>query len=300
MRKATVEIRALLRDIDVIIEVLDARIPYSSQNPVIAQFSHDKPQIKLLNKSDLADPVQTEQWIAHFNQVKNTQAMAVHAKDVERIRQLTKLCHKLVTNPPAARPLQALITGIPNVGKSTLINILANRTIAKTGDEPAVTKAQQRIKIADDLALIDTPGILWPKFDNQNNAYRLAATGAIKDTAISHDDIAFYTVNFLCKHYPEALKARYQLTHLPETELEFLETIGRSRGCLVGGGLVDLNKIGKILITDLRSGRLGNITLETPAMATEEIAQTALLIKQKEAEKAAKKAARLQKHKKNK
>lgn len=298
MHKATGEIRKLLPTIDIIIEVLDARIPYSSQNPVIAQFAQGKPQIKLLNKSDLADPNITEQWIQHFNQVANTRAIAIHQQQFDRIGNIVDLCLKLAPPRSELRPSEALITGIPNVGKSTLINQWAGRSIAKTGNEPAVTKMQQRIRISDQLALIHTPGILWPKLENQNSAYRLAATGAIKDTAISYDDIAFFTVDFLQKNYPDALMQRYQLTELASNELGILEQIGRVRGCLIAGGLVDLNKVGKLLLTDLRSGKISLISLETPTIAIKEAEQVALLLQQKADEKAAKKSERLAKHKK--
>ena len=297
MHKATGEMRKLLPEIDIIIEVLDARIPYSSQNPVIAQFAEGKPQIKLLNKSDLADPAITELWIEHFNQAPNTRAMAIHQQQFDRIANIMDLCLKLAPPRSEIRPSQALITGIPNVGKSTLINQWAGRSIAKTGNEPAVTKMQQRIKISDQLALIDTPGILWPKFENQNSAYRLAATGAIKDTAFSYDDIAYFTIDFLQNHYAEELKQRYNLPDLATTELAALEQIGRVRGCLVAGNRVDLNKVGKLLLNDLRSGKIGLISLETPAIAIKEAQQVALILQQKEDEKKAKKAERLAKHK---
>lgn len=299
MHKATGEIRKLLPQLNVIIEVLDARIPYSSQNPVIRQFSREKHHIKLLNKSDLADPIQTQLWLDHFNRADNTIALAVNQHQSQDIKRLHELCLQLVPRKEDdIKPLQALITGIPNVGKSTIINILADRIIAKTGNEPAVTKAQQRIKISDQVALIDTPGILWPKFDNQHNAYRLAVTGAIKDTAISYDDIAFYAADSLIKHYPELLKQRYKLDTLPDTELEFLDTIGTQRGCLAAGGIVDLNKIGKIFINEFRAGTIGAITLESPAMMQIEELETAKLIEKKKAEKEAKKAARQAKRRK--
>lgn len=299
MHKATGEIRKLLPQLDIIIEVLDARIPYSSQNPVIRQFSQEKKHIKLLNKSDLADPIKTQEWLDYFNQASNTIAIAVNQYQNHDIKRLESLCLQLVPRKKdEIKPLQALITGIPNVGKSTIINILADRIIAKTGNEPAVTKTQQRIKISDHVALIDTPGILWPRFDNQNNAYRLAVTGAIKDTAVSYDDIAFYAVDALLKYYPTALKERYKLDELPQTELEFLDRIGAQRGCLAAGGIIDLNKIGKIFINELRAGTLGAITLETPNMMEAEERQTAKLIEQKKAEKEAKKAARQAKRKK--
>ena len=293
MHKATKEIRKLLPGIDIIIEVLDARLPYSSQNPVIAQFSREKANIKLLNKSDLADPETTAQWITHFNSIDNTRALAVSIHEPDSIHQLLSLCRKLAADKKdSPQGIHALITGIPNVGKSSIINLLAGRMIAKTGNEPAVTKAQQRIKIADDLTLHDSPGILWSRFDNQNSAYRLAASGAIKDTAISHDDIAFFTADYLLNNYPQALMTRYKLDSLPETELEFLETIGRQRGCLGGGGLVDLDKIGRLLINELRGGILGRISMETPAMAIQEQKDTEILLAKKAEEKAAKKAQR--------
>lgn len=293
MHKATGEIRKLLPQLDIIIEVLDARIPYSSQNPVIRQFSQEKKHIKLLNKSDLADPAKTQLWLDYFNQADNTLAIAVNQHQAQDIKQLESLCLQLIPRTgEEITPTQALITGIPNVGKSTIINVLADRVIAKTGNEPAVTKTQQRIRISDHLALIDTPGILWPKFDNQHNAYRLAITGAIKDTAISYDDIAFYAADVLLKQYPSALKERYKLEQLPQTELEFLDLIGAQRGCLAAGGIVDLNKIGKIFINELRAGTIGVITLETPEMMIQEEQDTARIIEQKKAEKEAKRAAR--------
>lgn len=298
MHKATGEIRKLLPQLDIIIEVLDARIPYSSQNPVIRQFSQEKKHIKLLNKSDLADPAKTQLWLDYFNQADNTLAIAVNQYQNQDIKRLENLCLQLVPRKEdEIKPTQALITGIPNVGKSTIINILADRIIAKTGNEPAVTKTQQRIKISDQVALIDTPGILWPKFDNQHNAYRLAVTGAIKDTAISYDDIAFYAADTLIKQYPSALQERYKLEELPQTELEFLDLIGAQRGCLAAGGIVDLNKIGKIFINELRAGTIGMITLETPEMMEQEERETAELIERKKAEKEAKKAERQAKRK---
>ena len=156
--------------------------------------------------------------------------------------------------------------GIPNVGKSTIINILAGKMIAKTGNEPAITKMQQRINIGNNIILFDTPGLLWPNVENQNSGYRLAATGGIKDTAFNHDDIAFFVAEYLLQNYPEQLKSRFQLSSMPENEHAFMDIIGRNRGCLKTGGHVDLDKAAKILLTELRSGTFGRISLETPAM----------------------------------
>jgi len=161
--------------------------------------------------------------------------------------------------------------GIPNVGKSSLINILTGKTIAKTGNEPAVTKNQQRIKLADDIVLFDTPGVLWPKIENQNSMYRLASSGAIKDTAFEYDDIAFYVAEYLLSAYPENLLQRYNLADLPQNELDVIEAIGRKRGCLKGGGRIDLDKASKILLTELRAGKIGRISLETPALIEQEL-----------------------------
>jgi ribosome biogenesis GTPase A len=163
-----------------------------------------------------------------------------------------------------------MVAGIPNVGKSTLINALAGRKIAKTGNEPAITKGQQRIKLGQGIMLLDTPGILWPKIENENSGYRLAASGAIKDTAMGIEDVAFYLADYLIKRYPVALRDRYDLTSVPDTELELLELLGARRGCLSAGGRVDLEKASAILVNEFRAGMLGAITLETPDMILEE------------------------------
>ncbi|TAL45729.1 MAG: ribosome biogenesis GTPase YlqF, partial [Methylovulum sp.] len=178
-----------------------------------------------------------------------------------------------------------LIIGIPNVGKSTLINILAGRTIAKTGNEPAVTKMLQRIDIGSNIILLDTPGMLWPNLDNKNSGYRLAVTGAIKDTAIKHDDIAFFAAEYLLEHYADFLKARFQLAQLPESEQELLDIIGKQRGCLRSGGHVDIDKASKLLLSELRTGTLGKISLETPAMMEQELAELVIIRAEKEARK---------------
>jgi ribosome biogenesis GTPase A len=265
MHKAIKDMKDILPSVDLLIEVIDARIPYSSENPVIAKLRGTKPCIKLLSKSDLADPMLTQRWVDYFEREHGVKAMAVTTEQPEKIRNLISLCKKLVPHKVGGDSnIDALITGIPNVGKSTIINTLAGRAVAKTGNEPAVTKGQQRINLKNGIMLIDSPGILWPKIENEDSGYRLAITGAIKDTAMSYDDIGFYAIGYLMKAYPELIKARYKFDILPSSELEFFEIIGKQRGCLAGGGLVDLNKITKILINELRSGMIGRITLETP------------------------------------
>ncbi|MCC2636285.1 MAG: ribosomal biosis GTPase [Moraxellaceae bacterium] len=279
MAKAIKDIREILPKVDLVIEVLDARIPYSSANPVIEEFRGGKPALKVLTKSDLADPVMTERWLAHFDSQDGVRAIALTTEQPEQIRQLASVCRKLMAGrSDHLGNITALITGIPNVGKSTLINILAGRTIAKTGNEPAITKGQQRIDLDNGLVLIDSPGILWPKIHNPASGYRLALTGAIKDTAIDHDDIAFWGVALFLKRYPALMKQRYKLETLPELEVEFLEIVGRQRGCLTNGGRVDLNKICTVVLNEFRTATIGRITLESPeeAVAEQIIVQRAL------------------------
>lgn len=293
MHKATKEMKEILPKIDLIIEVLDSRIPYSSENPVIAKLRGDKPCIKLMSKSDLADPEITRQWLEYFEREKGVKAMAVTTQQPERIRALVNLCKKLVPQKvDAVGNINALIMGIPNVGKSTIINTLAGKMIAKTGNEPAITKGQQRINLHNGIMLFDTPGILWPKVENANSGYRLATTGAIKETAMSYDDVGLFAANYLLKNYPELLKKRYQLETLPEAELEFFDIIGKKRGCLAAKGRIDYDKICRLFIGEFRDGTIGQISLETPAMAEAEKVATILLMEQIAAEKAEKKTLR--------
>lgn len=291
MHKANKEMLEVLPKVDLIIELLDARIPYSSENPSIARLKQNKPCIKVLSKSDLADPVLTQQWQAFFEQEQSVKTLATTLEQGDKASKIKELCHKLVPGRgDANKDILVMITGIPNVGKSTLINALAGRMIAKTGDEPAITKGQQRIRLDNNITLLDTPGILWPKIYNENSSYRLAATGAIKDTAMSYDDVAFYTVNYLLQDYPEQLKERYQLDEIPETELEFLELLGSKRGCLRSGGRVDLERVSTIFLNELRSGQIGGITLESPEIVEKEKVEVEkLILEQKEKKEARKK-----------
>jgi ribosome biogenesis GTPase A len=292
MHKASKEMKQILSQVDLFIEVLDARIPFSSENPMLAQIRGDKPTIKILNKSDLADAERTEQWQRYLEQQSNVKTIALTASEPERAKDILALCHKLMPHKSAAdKQISAMIVGIPNVGKSTLINTLAGRMIAKTGNEPAVTKMQQRIKLERGIVLFDTPGVLWPNLENPHTGYRLAVTGAIKETAIDNADIAFYAADFFMKNYPDFLKKRYELADVPETELALLEQIGAKRGCLRGGGQVDLDRVSKIVLTEFRSAMIGNITLETPAMMEQELIE----LEKIRAEKKAKKEARKQK-----
>ena len=290
MHKASKEIKEVLPQVDLIIEILDARIPFSSENPMLKTLRGDKPCIKILSKSDLADPVITQQWQSYLEQEQGIKTLALSITQPDKMRQLPDLCHKMLPAKEASgRLIHTLIMGIPNAGKSTLINILAGRTIAKTGNEPAITKTQQRIDIGNGIILLDTPGLLWPNVENKNSGYRLAATGAIKDTALQHDHIALFAAEYLLRHYPDQLQARYQLQPLPQSEQALMESIGKNRGCLRAGGHIDMDKTAKILLTELRAGTIGRISLETPAMMETELAELAIIREQKAAKKLARK-----------
>ncbi|PDM40323.1 MULTISPECIES: ribosome biogenesis GTPase YlqF [Bacillaceae] len=272
MAKAKREVQEKLKLIDIVFELLDARIPLSSRNPMIHEILGNKPRIVLLNKADMADETVTEQWIAYFER-QQLHALAIDAQTGTGIRQIVsaakemlkdkfaKMAAKGIKNP---RPMRALIVGIPNVGKSTLINRLAGRNIAKTGDKPGVTKAQQWIKVGKEMELLDTPGILWPKFEDEEVGLKLATTGAIKDTILNLQDVAVYALNFLKQHYPERLKERYSLDDIPGEIVALFDAIGKRRGCLVSGGAVDYDKVSEIVLHDIRTEKLGRLSFETP------------------------------------
>jgi len=288
MHKAQKDIRESLRKVDIVIEVLDARIPFSSENPLLGKIKGEKPYIKLFNKSDLADAQMVEQWQQHLDETRGIKSLSVTITDPGKIMKLPDLCRKLLPEKSqSVKKMRAMIAGIPNVGKSTIINLLAGRAVAKTGNEPAVTKSQQYIHIHDDFLLLDTPGFLWPKQEYENSSYRLASTGAIKDTAMDYDDVGFFLADYLLAHYPERLMSRYQLDVLPAGELEFFETIGRQRGSLGAGGRVDLVKISELFINDFRTGALGPICMETPDMVAKEVEAHALAEEEKRAAKEA-------------
>ncbi|OOE33793.1 ribosome biogenesis GTPase YlqF [Salinivibrio kushneri] len=301
MHKARKEIEEVVPKIDVIIEVLDARIPFSSENPLIRTLRGEKPVIKVLNKRDLADPAMTEMWMAHLEQEQGVSAMAITTSHPHEVNQIMDRCRALAPHRETmGKNIRSMIMGIPNVGKSTIINSLAGRVIAKTGNQPAVTRQQQRINLQNGVVLSDTPGILWPKVENPHSGFRLAATGAVKDTAMDYDEVAFYTVEYLASAYPERLKERYQLDVLPETDIELMEAIGAKRGCLRAGGRVDLHKASEVLLHDLRTGALGGLTLEKPDMIETELVQVEEDNARREQEKAAKKEARRKRYLKNK
>ncbi|MFT6914420.1 MAG: ribosome biogenesis GTPase A [Motiliproteus sp.] len=269
MHKARKEIAKIIAEIDVVIEVLDARLPHSSENPLVNDLRGQKPLIKVLNKSDLADPGRTRKWLKFLN-TETTHAFALRMDQKAELQQLIALCKQTAPGRVAAdRPVRVMIMGIPNVGKSTLINALMGRKIAKVGNEPAVTKNQQRFVTSNGLAVFDTPGILWPKIVDVDSSYRLAASGAIRDTVVEYEDIALYSLDFLLRDYPDLLLQRFKLAKLPASSHEALEEIGRRRGCLKKGGVINRTQAGEVVIGDLRSGLIGRLSFETVGEWTE-------------------------------
>ena len=267
MHKARKKIKEVMPHIDLVIEVLDARIPYSSRNPLVAELRGDRPCIEILNKSDLADPVVTQAWLEYIEQEKGVVALPLTSTQKGQARKVLDLAHRLFPGRKTdLKPIRTMIMGIPNVGKSTLINSLAGKVIARVGDEPAVTRQQQQINLGGGIMLFDTPGILWPRMHEEDCGYRLAVTGAVKNTAIEYEDIALFAAEYLLQAYPQALKDRYKLEELPQRDIELLEAVGRKRGCLRAGGRIDLHKASEILLNDLRSGALGRISMETPEL----------------------------------
>lgn len=277
MAKARRQIEEKLKLIDIVIELLDARIPLSSRNPMIDQILASKRRIVLLNKADLADPLVTEAWVKYFAE-EGLQALPIDASSGHNVSMIINRSKEILQDKierqrskgMTPRPIRALIVGIPNVGKSTLINRLAGRSIAATGDRPGVTKAQQWIKVGKEMELLDTPGILWPKFEDQEVGYRLAATGAIKEEILNVEDVAFYAVKHLIMHYKDAFAERYDLEigeldlDNPHEVVEVMEAVGRRRGCLQSGGHINLEKASLVILRDMRSGKFGRISLERP------------------------------------
>jgi ribosome biogenesis GTPase A len=293
MHAAQLQIKGSLSKVDLIIELLDARIPFSSENPMLANLRGKKPCLKVLSKSDLADPVRTAEWQAHLERQNGVWSRAVTTTQTGTIARLTEVCHNMLPERQGfGKPIRAMIVGIPNVGKSTLINVLAGRKIAKTGNEPAITKKQQQFDIGDGIVLLDTPGVLWPNIENENSGYRLAAIGSIKDTAIEYDDIAFFVAGYLLEHYPEALRERYALDETPVDQVSLLDAVGKKRGCLAKGGRVDYDRASRIFINDVRAGALGAITFETPEMIAQENADQQASVAEKKERKQARKETR--------
>jgi ribosome biogenesis GTPase A len=238
MAKAKRQIAEVMPKIDVVIEVLDARLPVSSANPMLEKLRGQKPCIKVLNKSDLADPEVTAAWIKYFDQMVGVKAIPIEANKRSAVGQIPKLCRILAPHRGVpGKTLRAMVVGIPNVGKSTLINTLAGKKMA---------------------------GLLWPDIRNQKSAYRLAASGAIGEGGMDYEGVSLFAAEFLMDYYPQPLAARYKFDALPESALQLVEQIGRKRGCLISGGHVDQQRSAELLLRELRSGLIGRVSLEKP------------------------------------
>ena len=241
----------------------------------------------------MADSEELQLWQQQLEKQQNIKTIAISSKNVESVRTILDLCRKMIVNKGKHQFISAMIMGIPNVGKSTIINILAGRIVAKTGNEPAVTKGQQRIRISDDIVFFDTPGMLWPKIRHENWALRLAITGAIKETAMKHEDIAFYLIEYLAKNHPELIKQRFEIASIAQDAYAILEQIGAKRGCVKARNMLDLHKVSSIVIHEYRAGKIGQLCLELP----DDIALEKQQADEQEALAEAKKAARKQKRK---
>jgi len=272
MAKAKRKILEELKLVDIAIELLDARIPISSRNPDVDEIVGNKKRIVVLNKSDIADPQLNNEWKEYFEKKGITPIMANAAKGTglrdilkESKRLMKEDLDRLRSKGLKHKTIRALVIGIPNVGKSTLINKLANRSIAQTGDRPGVTKSKQWIKVNEDFELLDTPGILWPKFDDETVGLNLAFTGAIKDEILDIEDLARKFILKAITDFPDKLYKRYNVELESDSDVEcIMNKIGRKRGCILSGDEVDINRTASLILDDFRSGRIGQITLEKP------------------------------------
>jgi ribosome biogenesis GTPase A len=255
-----------IQNIDVVVELLDARLPASSANPMLADLTKTKPALKVLNKQDLADPARTAVWLDHYNAQSNTQAIGLDSSITAAAKVITNACFALApTRGTVAKPMRVLICGIPNVGKSTLINTLKGKRSAPTGDEAGITKREQRIVLADGFYVFDTPGVLWPRIIVAKSGYNLAASGAVGRNAFDEQEVALELLDYLRQHYAPQLEARYKLTGVAAlTDEELLDAIGKKRGALQAGGKINPQKSAELVIHDFRSASMGRITLETP------------------------------------
>ncbi len=271
MVKTQKEITKELKLIDIVIEMLDARIPMSSRNPDVDTIIGNKKRIIVLNKKDLADEEVNKQWKEYFFR-KGITAIFVNSVKGEGLKDVLRECRNLMIDEMERmkkkgiihKTIRALVIGIPNVGKSSFINKLANKSTARTGGIPGVTKMKQWIKISKDFELLDTPGILWPKFEDKIVAQNLAFTGAVKDEIVDINELALEFIKKALMHFPEKLQKRYMLEKIEEPAEELVKIIGEKRGCMLAGGEIDFNKVSNLILDDFRNGRLGKISLEKP------------------------------------
>lgn len=271
MKKTQREIKENLKLVDAVIEIRDARIPRSSANPDIDKLVGDKPRIILLNKSDLTEKSITKQWIKHLSSenVKVLEVNCLTGSGLNAIKpailELLKEKHDRLKAKGLVKIItRVMVVGVPNCGKSTFINKMAKNNIAKTGDRAGVTKNKQWIKTPLGVEMLDTPGVLWPKFEDEETALNLAFTGAIKDEVMDSEELAYKLVERLQTYYPEKLKERYKIDEIFENPLDTLDAIARKRGCLMKGNEIDYMRIAVILLDEFRGGKIGNITLERP------------------------------------
>jgi ribosome biogenesis GTPase A len=266
MAKARRELADLMPSQDVVIEVLDARMPSASHNPVVAELRRDKPCVKVLSKSDLADPAVTKLWLQHFEEDPTVLAIASSLATANEIRsRVPALCERISHRTRGAgKTTRAVIVGIPNVGKSSLTNTLMGRKVAAVSDVPAVTKIRQQVTLPGGIELSDNPGLLAPRIEDNAATMRLALGGAIPDTALEYGSVALFGARFFLERYPDLVMARYKLKELPPSATALIDEIGRRRGCLRAGGVVETYKAAAILVHDFRSGALGRISLEGP------------------------------------
>ncbi len=250
--------------VDAVLEILDARLPRASANPFVDKLCKSKFRLKVLNKKDLADPESTRLWLDYFETQEKTPAVAICGTRKNQAIDALNYCVTRIDRN-RARKFKVMVLGIPNTGKSTILNTLAGKKIAKTGNVPAITRHQQRTSLKNNIDIYDTPGILWPMIEPRKRAYILAASGAISDTAIDYNDIAFFAAGLLIQRYSDLLMQRYPfLETLPADESTLIEKIGAAKGCLKKGGRVDLQKASEALIRELRTGKIGKISFETP------------------------------------
>ncbi|AKR43476.1 ribosome biogenesis GTPase YlqF [Methylophilus sp. TWE2] len=277
MTSARKKAEETLEHIDVVIEVLDARVPAASHNPMIEEMRNfrQRPNLKILNKADLADPQVTQAWLNYFNSQPNTKAVALSCKKPGDAKKIPGLCRQLAPHRGTPlKPLRMMIMGIPNVGKSTLMNALLNRRAAKVGDEPAVTKSQQRFDLSDSLNITDTPGMMWPKIEHESDGYLLAASHAIGRNAVIDEDVAEFLGNLLLKQYPALMNTRYKLDAMKldvnsMDGIDLLEAIAKRRTYKRNDGEWDMERTAMALLTDYRSGAIGRVSLESPQSRAE-------------------------------
>jgi len=272
--------------IDVVIEVLDARVPEAGSNPMIREMREfrQRPCLKILNKADLADPAATRAWLDHFNSQKNVKAIALSCKKPGEAAKIPKLCLPLAPHRGTVlKPLRIMVMGIPNVGKSTFINALLKRRTAAVGDEPAITKNLQHFDLSDSMQLIDTPGMMWPKIEHESDGYLLAASNLIGRNAYDEGEVASFLGDLLLARYPSLLLARYKFALQDMDGYALIEAIARQRGYRIRGKDLDLEKAAMTLLQDYRTGTLGRISLETPATRAEML-RTSIPLKEEPAD----------------